>query len=41
MPSHLKIKGGWIWSGAKKLETPEEADVWEILDMEELAPVMR
>jgi DNA polymerase/3'-5' exonuclease PolX len=38
LPSYLHVKDGAIWHRSKKIETPEEEDVFRILGMEYIEP---
>jgi len=38
LPSHLAVRDGAIWDGDQIVETPEEADVWRVLEMDPVAP---
>lgn len=41
MPSNLKERGGAIWKGSTLIETPEEEDVYKLIELPWLAPEMR
>jgi DNA polymerase/3'-5' exonuclease PolX len=41
LPSYLHVEGGAIWHRSRKLETPEEKDVFEILGMDYIEPDQR
>ncbi len=41
LPSDLKIADGWIWRGEKRVDTPEEVDVFRLLGIPFIAPYLR
>lgn len=41
LPDGMRVADGWIWRGEKRLNTPEEADVFRLLGLPLIAPYLR
>ncbi|HML22110.1 MAG TPA: hypothetical protein PKD09_10690 [Aggregatilinea sp.] len=45
LPDHdhdtLRVEGGWMWRGDRRLDTPEELDVYRLLGIPLIAPFFR
>jgi hypothetical protein len=41
LPNDLRMADGWIWRGEKRLLTPEESDVYQLLGIPFIAPYYR
>lgn len=41
LPDELRVANGWLWRGDRRLRTPEESDVFRLLEMPLIAPYQR
>ena len=38
LPGHIKCRDGWLWNGPNRIKTPDELDVFRLLDVAWLEP---